>query len=97
VAEVWIHAAAEAEYEAAPAWYLTRNPRAAAGFEAAIEHALEFVATFPAACPLCDEWHRHCAVRRYPYGLVYRVDGNLVRVVGVPHDRQLPRSWADRV
>jgi hypothetical protein len=35
-------------------------------------------------------------VRRYPYGLVYRVDGERVRVVGLPHDRQLPRNWAGR-
>jgi plasmid stabilization system protein ParE len=74
-----------------------RSARAAAGFEAAVERALAFLATFPEACPLCDDRHRYCALRRYPYGLVYRVDGDEVRVVAVPHDRQLPGPWAGRV
>jgi plasmid stabilization system protein ParE len=96
VAEVSLHAAAEAEYEAALAWYLARSVRAAAGFETAFERSLDFVAAFPEASPLCDDRHRYCALRRYPYGLVYRVDGDKVRVVAVPHGRQLPRDWAGR-
>jgi plasmid stabilization system protein ParE len=94
---VSLHAAAEAEYEAALAWYLARSARAAAGFEAAVERAMAFLAAFPEACPLCDDRHRFCALRRYPYGLVYRVDGNQVRVVAVSHDRQLPANWAGRI
>jgi plasmid stabilization system protein ParE len=97
VAEVSLHASAEAEYEAALAWYLARSPRAAAGLEAAIQRAISLLATFPEACPLCDDRHRYCALRRYPYGLVYRVDGDLVRVVAVSHDRQLPGHWAGRI
>jgi plasmid stabilization system protein ParE len=96
VAEVSLHAAAEAEYEAALSWYVQRSPRAAARFEAEVEHAIGFIATFPEACPLCDDRHRYCALRRYPYGLVYRLDGNQVRVVAVPHSRQLPGFWAGR-
>ncbi len=96
MADVSLHAAAEAEYEAALAWYLTRSARAAARFEAAVERALAFLAAFPEACPLCDDRHRYFAVRRYPYGLVFRVDGDQVRVVAVPHDRQLPGYWVNR-
>jgi plasmid stabilization system protein ParE len=96
VAEVSLHAAAEAEYEAALDWYLARSPRAAAGFEAAVERALDFIGTFPEACPRCDDQHRYCPLRRYSYGLVYRVDGDRVLVVAVPHDRQLPGFWVGR-
>lgn len=96
MAEVTLHAQAEAEYEAVLGWYQARSLRAAAGFEAAIERAVEFLETFPEACPLCDDRHRYCALRRYPYGLVYRVDGDQVRVVAVPHNRQLPGFWKGR-
>ena len=61
-----------------------------------MENALDFIATFPEASPLCDDRHRHCALKHYPYGLVYRVDGDKVRVVAVPHDRQLPDFWLGR-
>lgn len=94
--EVSFQADAEAEYERALAWYLARSSRAAVGFEAAVERAVEFVATFPEASPLCDDQHRYCSLQRYPYGLVYRVHGEQVRVVAVPHDRQLPGYWAGR-
>lgn len=96
MAEVSLHAAAEADYEAALAWYLARSPRAAAGFDAAVERALEFIALFPDACPLCDDRHRYCALRRYPYGLIYRLDGDSVRVVALAHNAQLPGFWAGR-
>jgi plasmid stabilization system protein ParE len=96
MAEVSLHPAAEADYEAALAWYLARSPKAAAGFEAAVEKAIEAVRDFPEAYPLRDDRHRHCPLRRYPYGLVYRVDGDRVRVVAVPHNRQMPRDWSDR-
>ena len=96
MAEVSLHAAAEAEYEAALGWYLDRSVRAAAGFEAAIDRAIEFIASFPEASPLCDDQHRYHSLRRYPYGIVYRIVGNEVRVVAVTHDRQLPGFWIGR-
>ena len=97
MAEVSLHADAVAEYEAALAWYLARSAKAATGFETPVERALGFLADFPEACPLCDDRHRYCKVRRYPYGLVYRVDGDQVRVVGMPRDGQMPKSWADLI
>jgi plasmid stabilization system protein ParE len=97
MAEVSLHPAAEADYEAALAWYQARSPKAAAGFEAAVDNAIVAVRDFPEAYPLRDDRHRYCPLRRYPYGLVYRVDGDRVRVVAVPHNRQMPRDWSDRI
>ena len=96
MADVSIHAAAEAEYEAALAWYLARSARAADGFEAAVEQALASVAARPELYPLCDDRHRFCPLRRYPYSLIYRVDGNQIRVVAVAHSRRLPGYWSGR-
>jgi hypothetical protein len=55
VVDVSLHPGAEAEYESALAWYLERSARAAAGFEAAVDRAIGFIATFPEASPLCDD------------------------------------------
>jgi plasmid stabilization system protein ParE len=96
MAEVSLHGAAVDDYEAALAWYQARSVRAAARFEAAVDRAIGFVSTFPEASPLCDDRHRYCALRRYPYGLVYRVDGDKVRVIAIPHRGQLPDVWAGR-
>lgn len=96
MAEVVFHPAAEAEFATAFAWYHERSVRAAAGFEDEIERATEFLADFPKAYPKCDDIHRYCTLRRYSYGLVYRVDGDQVIVVAVAHDHQLPGFWLDR-
>jgi plasmid stabilization system protein ParE len=96
MAEVSLHVAAEAEYEAALAWYLARSRQAAAGFVAAFDQAVAAVARFPEAFPLRDDNHRSYGLRKYPYSLVYRVDGEWVLVVAVPHDRQLPGYWIGR-
>jgi len=96
VVEVSLNSDAESEYEHALGWYLDRSARAASGFEIAVERAIDFISRFPEASPLCDDHHRYCSLRRYPYGLIYRFDGVSVRVVAVPHDRQLPGYWIGR-
>jgi hypothetical protein len=35
-------------------------------------------------------------LRRFPFGLVYRVDGSRLRIVALAHRRQRPRYWASR-
>lgn len=96
MAEVVLLAAAEEEYEAALGWYFDRSEKAATGFEAAVERAVAFLAAFPEGCPYCDDRHRYCPLKRYPYGLIYRVEDDQVRVVAVAHDRQLPGFWLGR-
>ena len=94
---VSIHADAEAEYEQALAWYYARSVKAAAGFEAAFERAVASIAANPLLGPGCDNRHRFCGLRRYPYHVIYRVDGDQIRVVAVAHSRRLPGYWAGRV
>ena len=96
MADISIHAEAEAEYASALAWYAARSARAAVGFAAAFDAAISNLAQFPEAYPACDDAHRWCQLRRYPYALVYRVEGDQVLVVAVAHGRQLPGFWRGR-
>src|SRR5207244_12963147 len=93
---VTLNAEAEAEYEAALAWYMARSVRAANGFEAAFERALELIAANPELHPLCDDRHRFCRLRRYPYSVIFRADGDQLRVLAVAHSRRLPGYWSGR-
>jgi hypothetical protein len=36
-------------------------------------------------------------LRRFPYGLVFRCEGNVIRVVAVAHRRRRARYWTYRV
>jgi plasmid stabilization system protein ParE len=96
VTEVSIHPEAEAEYEDALAWYYERSPRAAERFQAAFDEAVEAIRAHPGRYPELDEAHRLVLVGRYPYSLIYRLDGDAARVIAVAHAKRLPRYWSDR-
>src|SRR4051812_15238094 len=72
--------AAEADYQAALAWYQARSERAASGFEAAVDEAVQSLAANPEMWPLCDDRHRFYLLRRFPYRIVYRLIGDDILV-----------------
>jgi plasmid stabilization system protein ParE len=96
VEQVSFHPSASAEYADAFGWYQARSQRAADAFERSIEAAVRYVALHPEAPPRCDERHRFCKTKRYPFGIVYRITPNGIRVVAVAHHRQLPGFWLTR-
>ncbi len=40
---------------------------------------------------------RRCRLARFPYGLIYGVDGETLVVVAVAHLHGRPRYWIDRI
>jgi plasmid stabilization system protein ParE len=96
VADVRFLPAAEADAQAALAWYRGRSARAAAAFEAALADAVQRVADSPDAYALIDDRHRRCLLKRYPYSLVYRGVPDGVLVVAVAHSSRSPSFWQDR-
>lgn len=43
-----------------------------------------------------DDRYRRLPLRRFPFGVVYRVDGSRLRIIAFAHRRQRPRYWARR-
>lgn len=96
--EVVLLPEAEREARAAFRWYLERNPAAAAGFQIALERAIDAVRNQPLAWSVMDETtgaRRHL-LRRFPYGVVYRVTEDRVTVIAVAHGRRRPGYWRRR-
>jgi toxin ParE1/3/4 len=44
-----------------------------------------------------DRIHRRVSLQRFPYGLIFRVDGEIIRVVAIAHHRRRARYWSLRV
>ena len=40
---------------------------------------------------------RRCLVHRFPYGIVYQVKSDIVRIIAVANLRRAPGYWKDRV
>lgn len=43
-----------------------------------------------------DERYRRFPLRRFPFGVVYRVDGSRLRIIAFAHRRQRARYWVQR-
>ncbi len=78
-------------------WYSERSPHAANGFDEAVSQALREIERAPQRCPLIDRRHRlKILEKRFPYHVIYRVDGDLLTVIAVAHHGRRPRYWQGR-
>lgn len=87
---------AVAETAAARAWYAELGAVAVEGFEADLSAAVALVAELPEAWPAYHLGTRRLLLRRYPFALVYRIDGSRIEVVAVAHLRRRPGYWGAR-
>ena len=96
MANVLFHPEAQAEYDAAIAWYQSRSPQAARRFEAEVDRVLGLIASGPETFPNYDDEHRFAVLRRFPYSVVYQVQPGQVYVVAVAHSSRSPGYWQGR-
>jgi plasmid stabilization system protein ParE len=87
----------EAAVEAATAagWYAVRSA-AAAGFEAELADAESAIRSLPSAWPPYDHGTPRYLLRRYPFGVVYRIEPTRILIVAVAHGHRRPGYWRDR-
>jgi hypothetical protein len=57
---------------------------------------LDKLRTWPNSCARVSGRLRRCQLNRFPYGVVYQVRGDRVRVVAVAHLARRPGYWGDR-
>ena len=61
-----------------------------------VERTVRRILLQPEAWLRVSERHRRCRTRRFPYGLIYSVEGNAVIITAVFNLRRHPDSWKDR-
>jgi hypothetical protein len=65
--------------------------------------ALVFAREGHVACAHPTGWHplsshtRRCRLRRFPYGVIYNIDQDVILVVAVTHLHRRPAYWQGRV
>ena len=84
------------EAAAANAWYAARSAAASAGFEAELDIAESAIRDLPNAWPPYEHGTRRFLMRRYPFGVVYRVERTRIVIVAVAHGHRRPGYWRDR-
>jgi len=66
-------------------------------FAAEVDRVANVLRNHPSLGEKLDRTHRRIPLRRFPYALIYRVDGESVGIIAVAHLRRRPRFWAPRV
>ena len=88
---------AEAEIEQAADFYHGRQQGLDEQFLAEIAAAFDRIVRFPDAAPAVGRGARRLVLARFPYVIVYRVQGDEIRVYAVAHQKRRPGYWRKRL
>lgn len=90
------HPAASAELIEAGRFYEARSVGLGHAFLDAVEEALATLQRNPLLGRSDSLGRRRWLVRRFPYLIVYRVEGDFLHVLAVAHTSKKPGYWEDR-
>ena len=62
-----------------------------------VEKAVHSIATSPHTWPILQGDLRRRLIRRFPYGVLYRIEQEEIVIVAVAHLRKKPGYWKNRV
>lgn len=91
------HATAVNEMIEAANYYDLQQPGLGRRFDDAIEAGLQAILEAPERWPRHIRDFRRYRLKRFPYGVCYRIDGDAVTVFAVAHLHRRPGYWLDRV
>jgi toxin ParE1/3/4 len=94
---VTVTPAAQAEAAEAQAWYEAQAPGLGGRFRAELDAAVRRLAANPELCPVVLRDVRRARLRRFPYGLFFRIGPAALAVVACFHARRDPQQWRRRV
>lgn len=84
---------AQYELDEAVDYYNAQMPNLGDGFLIEILAALDRISLWP------DAWHeisrniRRCQLKRFPYGVVYAVEDDVILVIAISHLHRRPAYW----
>jgi plasmid stabilization system protein ParE len=87
---------AQTELREAAAYYGLESEALRKRFLLAVEEALQHVLQYPKAAKVIRGDVRRQPLRRFPYGLLYTIRNDEVRILAVMHRRRRPFYWWGR-
>jgi plasmid stabilization system protein ParE len=94
---VVLRPAARSDIDAAAAWLEEQSPRSAAKFLRVVDRTLQRVRENPFQYQRVIGEARRAPLRRFGYGLFYRVIEDEIVVIACMHGRRDPATWQDRI
>ena len=91
-----IHVAAEVELLESAAYYERKRKGLGGEFLDEFDAALDKIEAFPEAWPVYAGEYRRFLLRRFPYGLIYRLESDKIFLIAVAHLHRKPDYWRER-
>jgi plasmid stabilization system protein ParE len=88
---------AEKDLALAKSWYDDKRAGLGDRFVLCVEAALAEIMRAPEGSREVHPGVRRIVVRKFPYGIFYRVDPDQIVIIAVYHSKRDPRGWQSRV
>jgi len=93
----YFHEDAETEFDRTVEYYEDSQPGLGLEFAQEVYTAITRIIQFPDAWSPMSKNTRRCLVNRFPFGIIYQVKSDYVRIIAVADLRRRPSYWKDRV
>lgn len=91
------HPEARVELNKAVDFYEERRENLGWEFFEEVQATIQRILDFPDAWSRLSATTRRCLTNRFPYGIVYQVKMDEVRIIAVAHHKQKPGYWKSRL
>lgn len=86
-----------AEAVDAQAYYAALRADLAADFATALDRAIARIASHPLTWPPYTANTRRYLMDRFPYAVIYRINGDVLHILAVAHQHRRPGYWTRRI
>lgn len=87
---------AEADLAEAARWYESQSPGLGHAFLDAVQGALSAILKSPLLYPIVHRRTRRALIRRFPFGVYFRIANHAIVIIAVMHGSRDPRRWKAR-
>jgi plasmid stabilization system protein ParE len=94
--ELVIRPEAEEEISEAFRWYEDKSEGLGSEFMRALDAGLSYIQRNPAAYAIVHKQMRRALLRRFPYSVIYLIEGDKIIVLACFHASRDPKQWKKR-
>jgi len=91
------HPDAEIEFEQIVTYYESRQNGLGLEFADELLATIARILDYPTVGSLFSKNTRRCLAQRFPYGIIYQIYEDTVRIIAVAHLRRRPEYWENRI
>ena len=93
----YFHPDADAEFDKVVDYYEECQPGLGIEFAEEVYATISRIIAYPRAWMSMSKHTRRCLVNRFPYGVIYQVKSDMLRIIAVADLHRRPGYWQDRV